>query len=202
VQAAKATGSAPIETVTTPAAASSFSSWLSSASKVGKKAAAMELVVKADGELADADEESLASALILMPPSVSRKMEWLVVTCHAADGLPAMDDATLFTSAGIDAYAQVTFGGNPPARTQWIHRTGSGNLKVEWNRELWLPFLKPNFTNRVEVAVYDYDLLKEDDRVGECPCPALLRCLPSAAAVLSCLGVAPIVWLQAPSCSI
>ncbi|MCO5110336.1 MAG: C2 domain-containing protein 3 [Burkholderiaceae bacterium] len=128
----------------------------------------MELMRKADGELADADEEVFAAALVLMPPSIERRTKWLVVTCHAADGLPAMDEASSLGlyGAGIDAYAEVSFSGNPPIRTQWVTRRGAANLGVEWNRELWLPFNYPNFTNRIEVAIMDFDRFKENDRVG------------------------------------
>lgn len=138
----------------------------------GKKKATMDVLRKADGELADADEEVAAAALVLLPPSISRKTRWLVVTCHAAEGLPAMDEegALGLFSAGIDAYAEVTFAGNPPARTHWITKLGRDNLGVEWNRELWLPFNSPNFTNRIEVAAFDFDRFKENDRVGMSTC--------------------------------
>jgi len=136
----------------------------------GKKRAVEMQAVKADGELADADEASFAESLVLMPPTLQRGTKWLVVQCYGADGLPAMDDEVLggvLGVEGIDAYAEVRFAGNPPARTQWITRKGHANLKVEWNKELWIPFQTPSFTSRIEVAVYDFDRFATNDRVGE-----------------------------------
>lgn len=136
----------------------------------GKKKAAAQLAMKADGELADADEASFADSLVLLPPSLQRGRKWLVMQMYGADGLPAMDQDFLLGlfKAGIDAFAEVRFAGNAPARTQAITRKGRRNLKVEWNRELWIPFQTPSFTSRIEVAVYDYDFGKENDRVGAC----------------------------------
>jgi hypothetical protein len=139
----------------------------------GKKRAVEMQAVKADGELADADEASFAESLVLMPPTLQRGTKWLVVQCYGADGLPPMDDAVLggvFGAEGIDAYAEVRFAGNPPARTQYITVKGHANLKVWWNKELWIPFQTPSFTSRIEVAVYDHDHLATNDRVGE-PAP-------------------------------
>jgi hypothetical protein len=39
-------------------------------------------------------------------------------------------------------------------------------LDVPWNQEIWIPILTPTMTHRVELSVWDYDRLKEDDRVG------------------------------------
>jgi hypothetical protein len=136
----------------------------------GRKGAVELQAVKADGELADAEGPSLAGDLVLMPPALIRRTRWLQVDCYSAVGLPAMDQELLggrLQMAGIDAFLEVRFAGSPPARTQWVTRIGTGNLTVDWHRQLWIPFQHPTFANRIEVAVWDHDRLKANDRVGE-----------------------------------
>lgn len=65
---------------------------------------------------------------------------------YRAWGLPAMDQKSVVTKGGIDAYCQVNFGGNKPMRTKWhtVKLKGkpdrtAGDLRVEWHEEMVLP---------------------------------------------------------------
>jgi hypothetical protein len=67
---------------------------------------------------------------------------------------------------GIDGFVAVTFAGNDPLKTKFVTSHGKANLTCVWNEELWLPVLTPTMSNKIEVAVWDYDKLRPNDRVG------------------------------------
>ena len=107
--------------------------------------------------------------LILMPPAVERRLQFVVITAHEARELPATDSSKLggLLKGGIDAYLQAEFAGNKPQRTRWVTSKGrTGSLRVEWNQEFWLPVMVPTMTDRISISLWDYDRFKPDDRVG------------------------------------
>jgi hypothetical protein len=112
---------------------------------------------------ADVDDGDIMGTL-LMPPSVERKLKFLVLTIFCADGLPAMDE-NVVGPGGIDAFVKVHFGGLT-AKTKWVTVRGDSNLEVEWLYELWLPTLVPSMSDIIELSVWDFDRFKSNDRVG------------------------------------
>lgn len=117
------------------------------------------------------EEAKGLDSMLLMPPSVERAVHFLVLRIHEGRDMPAMDDAAL-GKAGLDAYVRVTFAGNPPLKTK--HVTGKATdktkrrngINVAWNEELWIPVVVPTMSNKVEVALFDWDRIGMDDRVG------------------------------------
>ncbi|RYY36945.1 hypothetical protein EON62_01405 [archaeon] len=109
----------------------------------GKKAATVEAMQIGGGDAGDLEGEATSASLVLMPPTLQRRVCWLVVGLYAAEGLPAMDDDMFggMAKAGIDAFVEVHFAANPVARTNWVTKKGAGNLSVEWHRELSLKTL-------------------------------------------------------------
>ncbi|KAA0148152.1 hypothetical protein FNF31_07464 [Cafeteria roenbergensis] len=111
-------------------------------------------------------------SVVMMPPSIDRKVEFLVVTAHRAEDLMPMDKPQVggLVKGGIDAYVQVDFAGNPSARTPWVARKGKHDtaLNVSWTskNQLWIPVMVPTMTTGVRVAVMDYDMASSDDLVG------------------------------------
>ena len=61
------------------------------------------------------------------------------------------------TGTGIDAFAMVEFGSNPPLRTRVRTSKGKGNLRVAFNEALYLPVWVPTMTNRIAISVWDQD---------------------------------------------
>ena len=112
-------------------------------------------------EAAEDDDKGI-TAKLLMPPAVDRRMEFLVVSAHLAEHLPALDAPQLFglIQGGIDAFVQVDFGGGVPGRTLRVTRKGqSGELDPSWStqNELWIPVLCPTMSTRVRVTLWDED---------------------------------------------
>ena len=101
---------------------------------------------------------------LLMPPSVERKLKFLVLSMYCADNLPCMDDS-IVGLGGIDGFAKVQFAGLV-AKTKWVSAKGNNNLSLEWVYELWIPVLVPTMNDMIEISIWDYDRLKENDRVG------------------------------------
>lgn len=58
---------------------------------------------------------------------------------------------------GIDAFAQVEFGSNPPLKTKVRKAKGRGDLSVEFNEALYLPVMVPTMSNRIAISMWDKD---------------------------------------------
>lgn len=119
------------------------------------------------------EREHGLDSVILMPPSIERRLEFLVITAHAAEDLMPMDRPQMggLIRAGIDAFVQVDFAGNPPARSRWMsvkEKKEGDSLCVRWttDNELWVPVFVPTMTTAVRVAVWDYDTASANDLVG------------------------------------
>lgn len=139
--------------------------------KLHVRTAAQEAADEAAGAAGDTGADgsgeggsSDISGLILMPPSIERRLNFLVITAYSASGLPSMDN-NLVGPGGIDAFLQVDYGGQK-AKTKWVSVRGNGNLDVSWYNELWIPVMMPTMVNNILVRVKDYDRLKANETVG------------------------------------
>ena len=122
---------------------------------------------KEEAEMAAKEKSQGVQSMLLMPPQIERQLKFLVLTVHRADHMPAMDSETVLSKAGIDAYVEASFAGNPPIRTKYKTVKGvSGQLAANFDTELWMPVLTPTMTNRIELTLWDYDRLASNDRVG------------------------------------
>jgi len=127
---------------------------------------------KEEAAQAEKEKGSGLDSLLMMPPSIDRSIEFLVLRFHEAREMVALDREIRFIqSAGIDAYAKVEFAGNPAITTPFIKSEGkSGDLDVRWNsnNELWLPVVKPSMSNRIKVTILDHDfwLTSPDEPAG------------------------------------
>lgn len=66
-----------------------------------------------------ADQHRTPQSLVILPPTIQAKLEFLVVTVWYAEELPDMDGGGIFMNAkGIDAYVSVRFAGNPSCNTR------------------------------------------------------------------------------------
>lgn len=57
------------------------------------------------------------NAMILLPPSIEKHLNFIVISFYVAEDLPAMDSSGLLSSAGIDAFVQIDFAGNLKCKT-------------------------------------------------------------------------------------
>lgn len=65
--------------------------------------------------------------LVLVPPAIELKLNFLVVRVLRAEHLPAMDTGGLLIGAqGIDAFVQVVFAANTPCKTSCVTVKGRG----------------------------------------------------------------------------
>jgi hypothetical protein len=121
-------------------------------------------------KLLAAEREHGLESVVLMPPTIERTVKFLVITAHRAENLMRMDKGNAFRPGGIDAYLQVDFAGNPPARTPWVACKGPPTqpLNVTWNlnNQLWIPVMIPTMTTGVRCSVNDYDFATSDELVG------------------------------------
>eukprot|EP01138_Halocafeteria_seosinensis_P001972 gb/GECG01002020.1/.p1 GENE.gb/GECG01002020.1/~~gb/GECG01002020.1/.p1 ORF type:complete len:1966 (+),score=293.18 gb/GECG01002020.1/:1-5898(+) len=123
----------------------------------------------------DPDEQNAdgLASMVMLPPSVEVSTHFLIMKIYRAWGLPAMDQPSVVSKGGIDAYCQVNFGGNKPLRTKWhtvkpkgkIDRT-AGDLRVEWHEEMVLPYIEPSMSNTIELSVWDHNRVNPNQRVG------------------------------------
>lgn len=109
----------------------------------------------------DVSSKKDINSLVLIPPRVSQKLHYLVVTVYLAEDLPDMDRSML-RSGGIDAYVRVYFAGQDILETKKVTVKGSGNLNVEFHQELWFPVLLPCMSNNIFVSVWDWDLTNDE----------------------------------------
>jgi len=91
-------------------------------------------------------------------PQMKQELQFLVATVYRAEDLPATDDS-LVDKYGIDAFVQVQFGDGDPAKTKVVSIKGDrktiGPLNPTFKQELWIPFLSPCMTSRIDISVYD-----------------------------------------------
>ncbi|OQS05760.1 dysferlin [Thraustotheca clavata] len=105
--------------------------------------------------------------LVLIPPTIQQKLNFLVVTVFNAEELPAMDAATFITTAGIDAFVRVDFAGNVKCKTSVITIKGSRNLSANFLEELWIPVRMPTMSRRITLSVRDREIGRSSEVVGQ-----------------------------------
>ena len=89
-----------------------------------------------------------------------------MVSVFLAEDLPAMDSSNLVSTAGIDAYVQVDFAGNPPCKSSVVTVKGTHFLNVTFLEDLWLPVSVPTMASKINISVWDKDRTSKDDLVA------------------------------------
>jgi hypothetical protein len=107
-----------------------------------------------------------AQSLVLLPPSIDLKLNFLLVKVFKAEDLPAMDEGGLLASSGIDAFVQIGFSANATCRSSVVTVKGSGDLGPEFLDELWIPVMAPTLSRNISISVWDRDLATNDELVG------------------------------------
>ncbi|KAG1697428.1 hypothetical protein DVH05_016302 [Phytophthora capsici] len=110
----------------------------------------------------DPDEHLVKSksdinSMVLVPPRVTQKLSFLVITIYRAEELPDMD-YSMMMSGGIDGYVRAYFAGQDVLETKKVTVKGSENLHVPFNQELWFPVLLPTMSDNIFVSVWDWDM--------------------------------------------
>ncbi|KAG4057508.1 hypothetical protein PC123_g7472 [Phytophthora cactorum] len=114
----------------------------------------------------DSDQRSIPP-LVLVPPAIELKLQFLTVKVLRAEHLPAMDTGGLLIGAqGIDAFVQVVFAANAPCKTSVVTVKGRGNLAPDFYEELWLPVRIPTFSRHIGISIWDRDLTSPNELVG------------------------------------
>ncbi|KAG7387141.1 hypothetical protein PHYPSEUDO_014661 [Phytophthora pseudosyringae] len=105
--------------------------------------------------------------LVLVPPAIELKLQFLVVSVLRAEHLPAMDTGGLLIGAqGIDAFLQVGFAANAPCKTSVVTVKGRESLAPDFYEELWLPVRLPTFSRHIGLSIWDRDLTSPNELVG------------------------------------
>ncbi|KUF94553.1 Dysferlin protein [Phytophthora nicotianae] len=125
-----------------------------------------ELAEAAGEILPDDSDQATISPLVLVPPAIELKLQFLVVRVLRAEHLPAMDTGGLLLGAGIDAFVQVVFAANSPCKTSVVTVKGRGNLTPDFYEELWLPVRIPTFSRHIGISIWDRDLTSPNELVG------------------------------------
>ncbi|KAH7491166.1 Dysferlin [Phytophthora ramorum] len=105
------------------------------------------------------------NSMVLVPPRVSQKLSFLVVTIYRADELPDMD-YSMMMHGGIDGYVRAYFAGQDVLETKKITVKGSENLTVIFNQELWFPVLLPTMSDNIFLSMWDWDMTTADQLVA------------------------------------
>ncbi|CAM9701229.1 unnamed protein product, partial [Scytosiphon promiscuus] len=104
--------------------------------------------------------------LVMIPPSVSTKTQWLVTTVWRAEYLPVMDTGPILTHGG-DFFTMVTVSGGAPAQTKTKSMYGSrSSMAPVWRTQLWVPVSIPCMSGSVKTIVKDWDSVGEDEIVA------------------------------------
>ncbi|KAF4030285.1 C2 domain [Phytophthora infestans] len=115
----------------------------------------------------DRDQPTTITPLVLVPPAIELKLQFLVVRVLRAEHLPAMDTGGLLIGAqGIDAFVKVVFAANAPCKTSVVTVKGRGNLAPDFYEELWLPVRIPTFSRHIGISIWDRDLTSPNELVG------------------------------------
>ncbi|UIZ28727.1 hypothetical protein KXD40_009391 [Peronospora effusa] len=105
------------------------------------------------------------NSMVLVPPRVTQKLNFLVVTIYRVEELPDMD-YSMMMQGGIDGYVRAYFAGQDVLETKKVTVKGSGNLAVVFNQELWFPVLLPTMSDNIFLSVWDWDLTTADELVA------------------------------------
>ncbi|KAE9332855.1 hypothetical protein PR003_g14309 [Phytophthora rubi] len=125
-------------------------------------------LAEATGETpVDGSGPTAPTPLVLVPPAIELKLNFLVVRVLRAEHLPAMDTGGLLLGAqGIDAFVQVVFAANAPCKSSCVTVKGRGVLAPDFYEELWLPVRVPTFSRHIGLSVWDRDLTSPNELVG------------------------------------
>ncbi|KAF1773512.1 C2 domain [Phytophthora cactorum] len=118
----------------------------------------------------DPDEHLVKSkadinSMVLVPPRVTQKLSFLVITIYRAEELPDMD-YSMMMHGGIDGYVRAYFAGQDVLETKKVTVKGSENLAVPFNQELWFPVLLPTMSDNIFISVWDWDMTTADQLVA------------------------------------
>ncbi|KAG2513554.1 hypothetical protein JM16_007521 [Phytophthora kernoviae] len=118
----------------------------------------------------DPDEHLVKSkqdinSMVLVPPRVTQKLSFLVITIYRAEELPDMD-YSMMMQGGIDGYIRAYFAGQDVLETKKVTVKGSENLTVAFNQELWFPVLLPTMSDNIFLSVWDWDMTTADQLVA------------------------------------
>ncbi|KAG6616584.1 uncharacterized protein IUM83_12987 [Phytophthora cinnamomi] len=110
----------------------------------------------------DPDEHAVKSkadinSMVLVPPRVTQKLSFLVITIYRAEELPDMD-YSMMMHGGIDGYVRAYFAGQDVLETKKVTVKGSENLAVAFNQELWFPVLLPTMSDNIFLSMWDWDM--------------------------------------------
>ncbi|CAH0473142.1 unnamed protein product [Peronospora belbahrii] len=103
--------------------------------------------------------------MVLVPPRVTQKLSFLVITIYRAEELPDMD-YSMVMQGGIDGYVRAYFTGQDVLETKKVTMKGSENLAVTFNQELWFPVLLPTMSDNIFLSVWDWDMATTDQLVA------------------------------------
>ncbi|GMF53162.1 unnamed protein product [Phytophthora fragariaefolia] len=118
----------------------------------------------------DPDEHLVKSkadinSMVLVPPRVTQKLSFLVITIYRAEELPDMD-YSMMMHGGIDGYVRAYFAGQDVLETKKVTVKGSENLTVAFNQELWFPVLLPTMSDNIFLSMWDWDMTTADQLVA------------------------------------
>ncbi|KAG7378050.1 hypothetical protein PHYPSEUDO_010611 [Phytophthora pseudosyringae] len=97
------------------------------------------------------------NSMVLVPPRVTQKLSFLVITIYRAEDLPDMD-YSMMMHGGVDGYVRAYFAGQDVLETKKVTVKGSENLTVPFNQELWFPVLLPTMSDNIFISVWDWDM--------------------------------------------
>lgn len=117
---------------------------------------------------------------VLMSPSLNPTFYQIKIRIFQGQELAAMDNATLLTKGGIDAYLKLEHR-KMRYRTRTITAKDIGNKKcatVNWNQEFWLSMQTPILEPNISLKVMDHDDIGADETCGTISLPTkwLLEC--------------------------
>jgi len=92
----------------------------------------------------------------LLSPTLKQELRFLVVSIYAAEGLPAQE--YVMGMNGIDAYMKVRFGSNDQhTKTRVVSKKerGAETFDLEFNEQIWIPFLFPTVLETLMLVACD-----------------------------------------------
>lgn len=120
-------------------------------------------------------EGAVISSLLSAMPQFAQRLCFLVVEIYKAEGVPILDKSMFGgkLSNHISAYVNVEFDRHEKVRTDSAKLVRSHLNDADYMTALWLPYMDPSFSNRIQLRVVEHHSISSDCVMASAASPAL-----------------------------
>lgn len=120
-------------------------------------------------------EGAVISPSLSAMPQFAQRQCFLVVEIFKAEGIPVLDKS-MFTGkvySHISAYVNVEFDRHEKVHTESAKLSRGSLNDADYMTALWLPYMDPCFSNRIQLRVVEHHSISSDDVLASAVSPAL-----------------------------